>query len=225
MNIFYDDLFCKENTEDIVFLQEKGYAIRHNNKIKRMSLNEIYANLFSYLDDYKNAGFKFINFPDELISISNDYHKFQCFGKSNSGYFVINEKEEVYLIVCKYYSSGMSIEDYFDKNNHILLNKYINLAENGIFIIYVNKNLLDFLNSYSYFLSAIYEVKGNFKSYNESLSNISELIANDLQKKLFNIDNHIILEHSYWSGVIYEIRSVNIMLNFQLAPYQLTGRI
>lgn len=187
MNIFYDDLFCKENTEDIDFLKEKGYVIQQNNSIKRMSLNEIYANLFSYLDDYKNAGFKFINFPDELISISNNNHQFQCFGKSNSGYFVIDSDENIYFINNKCYSNNLVYEHCFpnidsSQYDEKTINKYSSEFNSGLVISFVNKNLLDFLNSYSYFLSAIYEIKGNFKSYNQSLSDISKLTAKNLQK-------------------------------------------
>lgn len=230
MNVFYDDLFCKENLEDIAFLQEKGYVIQQNNPIKRMSLDEIYANLFSYLDDYKNAGFKFINFPDELISISNDNHKFQCFGKSNIGYFVIDIDENIYFIQNKYYSDYLVYEYYFpaidsSQYDEKTINKYSSEFNSGLIIKFVNKNLLDFLNSYSYFLSAIYEIKGNFKSYNQSLSDISKLTAKNLQKNLSKIDTQAILEYSYWSGMIYAIESVNVSFSFQLAPYQLTGRI
>lgn len=230
MNVFYDDLFCKENTEDIVFLKEKGYVIQQNNQIKRMSLNEIYANLFSYLDDYKNAGFKFINFPDELVSISNDHHKFQCFGKSNSGYFVIDIDENIYFIKNKYYSDNLVYEYCFPDINSSqydekTINKYSSEFNSGLVIKFVNKNLLDFLNSYSYFLSAIYEIKGNFKSYNQSLSDISKSTAKNLRKKLSKIDTQAVLEYSYWYGMIYSIKSVNVSFNFQLAPYKLTGRI
>lgn len=230
MNVFYDDLFCKENLEDIAFLQEKGYVIQQNNPIKRMSLDEIYANLFSYLDDYKNAGFKFINFPDELISISNDNHKFQCFGKSNSGYFVIDIDENIYFINNKYNSNDLVYEYYFpnidsSQYDEKTINKYSSELNSGLIIQFVNDNLIDFVHSYNLFLSSIYKIKACFNRDEKPPFKAARLISNDLKNKLCKIDKNIVNEYVYWSGNIYEIKNISIPLNFQLAPYILTGRI
>ena len=36
---------------------------------KKLSLEELSHNLFSYLDDYQKMGFSFINLPNKLIDI------------------------------------------------------------------------------------------------------------------------------------------------------------
>lgn len=226
MNIFYDDLFHKENSEDIEFIESHGYTVTYPQQPQKMTTEEIYSNLYAYLDNYQNAGFKFIDFPDQLLKMSNNDNIFYCFGKSNYGYFVVNESQEVYIIINKYYSDGARKEDYFSQDKGCAkLDKYKDIADDGLFIIYVNSCLLDFLNSYGFFMASVYELKAHFKSAFSSLSDISVVIAKKLKENIASIDNLAVNDFAYWASMVDDIESVNIMLNFKFAAYKLTNRM
>lgn len=229
MNIFYDDLFCKERIDDIEFFEQCGFAIQKEFTIKEMSVDETFNNLYMLLDDYKHASFKFINFPDELTEFSKNGHKFYCFGYGY-GYFLLNEQGNVYVLMDKYSSQDLTDEFCFLNNDDAnldknLINNYQDFLKDKIHIQYANKNLLDFVNSYCYFLSAIYILKGNFKAYNQSLKSIAEKEAGFLEERLYNIDKNIINDYVYWGNMINIIRGVNIPLSSYFSPYKLTGRM
>ena len=81
-------------------LENLGYKIVGQSTVKKLTLDEIKKNIFSYLDNYEQMGFAFINFPDQLIQIINSEKKiFSIFGKCLFGYFVQNEREEIVLIL------------------------------------------------------------------------------------------------------------------------------
>lgn len=230
VNVFYDDLTCKECVADIAFFKQSGFTIVKEINTREMSVNEAYHNLYYYLDDYRHAGFKFINFPDELIQFRKNHQSFACFGRESGGYFVLNDIGQVYMLCDQYSSSHLSDEFCFvgdddvdvDKN---LINQYQSFLQDGIHLKYVNQNLLDFVNSYSFLLSAVYVLKGNFKAYDQSLVTVAEREADILQERLYAIDKNIINDFSYWGAMIENIREVNIPLNSHLLPYKLTGRM
>ena len=106
---------------------------------KKLSLEELSHNLFSYLDDYQKMGFSFINLPNKLINISNGQDRYSLFGESFLGYFVMGEDGQVSLI-CN------------DEGYEVFQDK----------LVFVNSSLKLFVSSYSLFLSKIFVLKSKF---------------------------------------------------------------
>lgn len=229
MNIFYDDLFCQESTDDIAFLQGKGFVIEPTSEPKIMTMDEIYANVYAYLDDYKNAGFKFITFPDELLRFRHTTQSFLCFGRDRGGYFVLNQDEQIYYIVGRYNSIDTTKDDWFSPENDIpefaVLNKHQQWAENGVFIRYVNKNLLDFLHCYHFFLASLYHIKAHLTSILNPLGDIINTQADVLKQHLANIDPLAINDWAFWGDKILEMQEGEMQLLPMFAPYMTSGRM
>lgn len=189
----------------LIFLKNKGFSISPRKPVKKMTLKEINANLFSFLESNERTGFFFIKYPDELIEIESNKKKFNLFGKSKLGFFAIDENGKIYLL---------------SSNENEIFNYHL--------FVFANSSLEKFIKSYSLFIACIFLLRFE-QSYTleehsiNSESNIDKVISNFISKML-SIENEINIEGNFWNHIISSVENLDIKLNLSLVDYLSDGR-
>ncbi|MBN6078300.1 hypothetical protein HYE59_12420 [Aggregatibacter actinomycetemcomitans] len=216
MNLFYDDLSKSSLEEDIVYFKSKGVTFKEGIEIKGGDVNNMSSNLFAYLEDYKNMGFKFIDIPEQLIEIKWNDECFFCFGKCRLGYFILNSQNQVYMMVNKYNSGSVDrwLEEDDNDRDYEIINKYIFLVKD-VPILFVNSSLEDFLKSYSYFMMGVFSLKSQFDKLNFVVKNE----VNNFERKLLDLSPISIKLGTFWSEMAYAMEHLNISLTSGIIPY------
>lgn len=160
---------------------------------KKLSLEELSHNLFSYLDDYQKMGFSFINLPNKLINISNGQDRYSLFGDCFLGYFVIDKDEKVLLI-----SNDEGYEVFQDK------------------IVFVNSSLKLFVSSYSLFLSKVFVLKSKFF---EIKGSEMEDISRELMEEVLALEKDSTNQITFWEHIAYLIEDDGIVLRNDVTDY------
>lgn len=164
-----------------------------DNPYKKLSLEELSHNLFSYLDDYQKMGFSFINLPNKLINISNGQDRYLLFGESFLGYFVIDKDEKVLLI-----SNDEGYEVFQDK------------------LVFVNSSLKLFVPSYSLFLSKIFVLKSKFF---EIKAFEMEDISREFMEDVLSLEKDSTNQLTFWEHIAYLIEDDGIALRNDVTDY------
>lgn len=206
MNIFYDDLYAKCLKEDIEYFKKCGIIIYEKDKIEKLDISNFENNLYKYLENYKNMGFKFIELPEQMVKMVLDNEIFYCFGKSSTGYFVLNEKQEIYLLLNKYCSKDdLSLWFYSEKmSKDLSVNCYKYLLPKGLGFLFVNKSLEDFIESYSYLMMRIFSLKTKIIK-DDFTSDILDLEAGILEKEIMELSPVAMEEGTYWNQMVFQI--------------------
>ena len=152
----------------------------HSPQPQLMSLDEVQQNKFALLNDYPQMGFYFIRFPDELIPMQQQGQHFQCFGKCCYGYFALNDKGNVYLLSTN--------NDYTDAS-----------------VVWVNHSLDEFIKSYSWLLSGVYQLKGSDTSTQEKLFAVLDKVAQQVTEAIRELHPKLLEGGSLWEQFIYMI--------------------
>lgn len=160
---------------------------------KKLSLEELRHNLFSYLEDYQKMGFSFINLPNKLINISNGQDTYSLFGDCFLGYFVIDKDEKVLLI-----SNDESYEVFQDK------------------LVFVNSSLKLFVSSYSLFLSKIFVLKSKFF---EIKASEMEDISREFMEDVLSLEKDSTNQITFWEHIAYLIEDDGIVLRNDVIDY------
>lgn len=232
MNVFYDDLWQKERTEDRAYFERCGYKLTQCHDTKKMSTDEIYHNTFMFLDDYKNAGFKFINFPDEAMTWTGERHVFGCFGRSGWGYFLVDKDRQIYHVSGAYdsqhiHSDGFEMLDYFQAGSPDFITKYQDELGHGLHITYVNDDLLEFCQCYARLLSVIYAKKSHLVAMNRPLDmsdDENHCLSSDLLEFIKHKNPKAVHEEGFWFGLIDDMDEWGIRLAPVFEPYMVSGR-
>ena len=170
--------FTKDDREA---LHQAGITAElHSPQPQLRSLDEVLQNMFALLNDYPQMGFYFIRFPDELIPMQLEGEHFQCFGKCYYGYFVLNAKENVCLLSTN--------NDYTDAP-----------------VVWVNHSLDEFIKSYSWLLSGVFQLKGSDTSTQEKLFAALDKVAEQTTKAIRELHPELLEEGSLWEQFIYMI--------------------
>ena len=170
--------FTKDDREA---LHQAGITAElHSPQPQLMSLDEVLQNKFALLNDYPQMGFYFIHFPDELIPMQLEGEHFQCFGKCYYGYFVLNAKENVCLLSTN--------NDYTDAP-----------------VVWVNHSLDEFIKSYSWLLSGVFQLKGSDTSTQEKLFAVLDKVAEQVTEAIREVHPKLLEEGSLWEQFIYMI--------------------
>lgn len=160
---------------------------------KKLSVEELSHNLFSYLDDYQKMGFSFINLPNKLINISKGQDRYLLFGESFLGYFVMGEDGQV-LMICN------------DEGYEVFQDK----------LVFVNSSLKLFVSSYSLFLSKIFVLKSKFFEIKDSeMEDISREFMEDVLSLEKDSTNQLI----FWEHIAYLIEDDGIVLRNDVIDY------
>lgn len=176
----------KVNIDDS--LKEQG--VHTSVKKRKLSFDEIRFNLFAYLEDYSKMGFSFVKAGNELLEIRKDLDRYTLFGQCFLGYFVISQKNQIFLI-CN--PEGIEV---FQKPR-----------------IFVNHSLQAFVSSYSLFMSAVFLLKSKFY---KSQAYQAEEIATDLMNKVADLEEPIEQELTFWEHIAYLIEDDGIVLRDDL---------
>ena len=160
---------------------------------KKLSLEELSHNLFSYLDDYQKMGFSFINLPNKLINISNGQDRYSLFGESFLGYFVMGEDGQVSLI-CN------------DEGYEVFQDK----------LVFVNSSLKLFVSSYSLFLSKIFVLKSKFF---EIKASEMEDISREFMEDVLSLEKDSTNQPTFWEHIAYLIEDDEIVLRNDVIDY------
>jgi len=160
---------------------------------KKLSLEELSHNLFSYLDDYQKMGFSFINLPNKLINISNGQDRYSLFGESFLGYFVMGEDGQVSLI-CN------------DEGYEVFQDK----------LVFVNSSLKLFVSSYSLFLSKIFVLKSKFF---EIKASEMEDISREFMEDVLSLEKDSTNQPTFWEHIAYLIEDDGIVLRNDVIDY------
>jgi len=152
----------------------------HSPQPQLMSLDEVQQNKFALLNDYPQMGFYFIRFPDELIPMQQQGQHFQCFGKCCYGYFALSDKGNVYLLSTN--------NDYTDAS-----------------VVWVNHSLDEFIKSYSWLLSGVFQLKGSDTSTQEKLFAVLDKVAEQVTEAIRELHPELLEEGSLWEQFIYMI--------------------
>ena len=160
---------------------------------KKLSLEELSHNLFSYLDDYQKMGFSFINLPNKLINISNGQDRYLLFGESFLGYFVMGEDGQVSLI-CN------------DEGYEVFQDKFV----------FVNSSLKLFVSSYSLFLSKIFVLKSKFF---EIKGSEIEAISMEFMEEVLTLEKDSTNQPTFWEHMAYLIEDDGIALRNDVIDY------
>ena len=167
--------------EDREALHQAGITAElHSAQPQLMSLDEVLQNKFALLNDYPQMGFYFIRFPDELIPMQQQGQHFQCFGKCCYGYFALNDKGNVCLLSTN--------NDYTDAS-----------------VVWVNHSLDEFIKSYSWLLSGVFQLKGSDTSTQEKLFAVLDKVAEQVTEAIRELHPKLLEEGSLWSQFIYMI--------------------
>ena len=167
--------------EDREALHQAGITAElHSPQPQLMSLDEVLQNKFALLNDYPQMGFYFIRFPDELIPMQQQEQHFQCFGKCCYGYFALNDKGNVYLLSTN--------NDYTDAS-----------------VVWVNHSLDEFIKSYSWLLSGVFQLKGSDTSTQEKLFAVLDKVAQQVTVAIRELHPKLLEEGSLWEQFIYMI--------------------
>ena len=167
--------------EDREALHQAGITAElHPAQPQLMSLDEVQQNKFALLNDYPQMGFYFIRFPDELIPMQQQGQHFQCFGKCCYGYFALNDKGNVYLLSTN--------------------NDYTNAS-----VVWVNHSLDEFIKSYSWLLSGVFQLKGSDTSTQEKLFAVLDKVAEQVTEAIRELHPKLLEEGSLWEQFIYMI--------------------
>ncbi|WP_227429400.1 hypothetical protein [Psychrobacter sp. I-STPA6b] len=193
---------------NIDVLLAKGYRIVDTQPAQKMTMENILNNIFSYLDDYPKMGFSFINYPDEIIVISNNANElFKVFGYCIFGFFVIDSNEHILLLP----NEGLDFNN--DK-------------------VYVNRSLAVFLQCYSLFLSKIFLLKSKIfdKDTDEvALVELANNTANKLMQEIACLDKELdkkaLKDDGFWCLMIYMIQELEIKLNLPISEYITSNRL
>lgn len=206
MNIFYDDLYEKNLEEDIEYFKKCGIIIYENEKIVKPDISGFENNLYKYLEDYKNMGFKFIELSEQKVKMVLDSEVFYCFGKCSSGYFVLNKKQEVYLLLNEYCSQDdLSSWFYSEKmSKDLSVSYYKYLLPRRLGFLFVNKSLQDFIKSYSYLMMRIFSLKAKIIK-EDFTSDILEQEAGILEKEIMKLSPVAVEEGTYWNQMVFQI--------------------
>ena len=173
-------------------LNNLAYNIK-DTPYKKLSLEELSHNLFSYLDDYQKMGFSFINLPNKLINISNGQDTYSLFGECFLGYFVIDKEGRVLLI-----SNDEGYEVFQDK------------------IVFVNSSLDWFVSSYSLFLSKIFVLKSKFF---EIKGSDMEDISREFMEDVLSLEKDSTNQLTFWEHIAYLIEDDGIVLRNDVIDY------
>ena len=160
---------------------------------KKLSLEELNHNLFSYLDDYKKMGFSFINLPNKLINISKGQDRYLLFGECFLGYFVIDKEEKV-LMICN------------DEGYEVFQDK----------IVFLNSSLELFVSSYSLFLSKIFVLKSKFF---EIKGSEMEAISMEFMEEVIALEKDSTNQPIFWEHIAYLIEDDGIVLRNDVTDY------
>lgn len=167
--------------DDIEALHQSGITAELNSpQPQLMSLDEVLQNKFALLNDYPQMRFYFIRFPDELVSMQLEGEHFQCFGKCCYGYFALNAKGNVCLLSTN--------------------NDYTNAP-----VVWVNHSLDEFIKSYSWLLSGVFQLKGTDTSTQEKLFAALDKVAQQVTKAIHELHPELLEEGSLWEQFIYMI--------------------
>jgi len=167
--------------EDREALHQAGITAElHSPQPQLMSLDEVLQNQFALLNDYPQMGFYFIRFPDELIPMQQQGQHFQCFGKCCYGYFALNDKGNVYLLSTN--------NDYTDAS-----------------VVWVNHSLDEFIKSYSWLLSGVFQLKGSDTSTQEKLFAVLDKVAQQVTEAIRELHPKLLEGGSLWEQFIYMI--------------------
>lgn len=170
--------FTKDDREA---LHQAGITAElHSPQPQLMSLDEVLQNKFALLNDYPQMGFYFIRFPDELVPMQQQGQHFQCFGKCCYGYFVLNDKGNVYLLCTN--------------------NDYTYAS-----VVWVNHSLDEFIKSYSRLLAGVFQLKGSDTSTQEKLFAVLDKVAEQIIEAICELHPKLLEEGSLWSQFIYMI--------------------
>ena len=160
---------------------------------KKLSLEELSHNLFSYLDDYQKMVFSFINLPNKLINISNGQDRYSLFGESFLGYFVMGEDGQVSLI-CN------------DEGYEVFQDK----------LVFVNSSLKLFVSSYSLFLSKLFVLKSKFC---EIKASEMEDISREFMEDVLSLEKDSTNQPTFWEHIAYLIEDDGIVLRNDVIDY------
>ena len=167
--------------DDIEALHQASITAElHPPQPQLMSLDEVLQNKFALLNDYPQMRFYFIRFPDELVSMQLEGEHFQCFGKCCYGYFALNAKGNVCLLSTN--------NDYTDAP-----------------VVWVNHSLDEFIKSYSWLLSGVFQLKGSDTSTQEKLFAVLDKVAQQVTKAIHELNPELLEEGSLWEQFIYMI--------------------
>ena len=160
---------------------------------KKLSLEELSHNLFSYLDDYQKMGFSFINLPNKLIDISDGQDTYSLFGECFLGYFVIDKEGKV-LLICN------------DEAYEVFQNR----------IVFVNSSLELFVSSYSLFLSKLFILKSKF--YKIKAVEVED-ISREFMEDVLALEKDSSNQPTFWEHIAYLIEDDGIVLRNDVTDY------
>jgi len=172
-------------------VKEHGFCMVPSEE-KTLSLDEIRFNLFAYLEDYSKMGFSFIKTEQELVELRKGSESYRLFGQSFLGYFVIGEKNHIFLMTN---SEGVEV---FRES-----------------LVLVNSSLKTFVSSYSLFLSAVFILKSKF--YEIEASEVEEIAAN-FMKQVADLEENVAQELTFWEHMAYLIEDDGIVLRDDFFP-------
>jgi len=186
--------------DDIEALQQAGITAELQPlQPQLMSLDEVLQNKFALLNDYPQMGFYFIRFPDELVSMQLEGEYFQCFGKCCYGYFVLNNKGNVYLL---------STNDNYTTTP----------------AVWVNYSLEEFIKSYSLLLAGVFQLKGSDTSTQEKLFATLDKVVQQVTEAIQELNPKLLEEGSLWEQFIYMIEDAWFSTTYHEIFYIKEGR-
>lgn len=173
------------------FVKEQGYRVIPTEE-KKISLDEIRFNLFAYLEDYPKMNYSFVKTEKELLELRKGSERYRLFGQSFLGYFVIGEKNHIFLMTN---SEGVEV---FRES-----------------LVLVNSSLKTFVSSYSLFLSAVFILKSKF--YEIEAREVEEIAAN-FMKQVADLEENVAQELTFWEHMAYLIEDDGIVLRDDFFP-------